>query len=59
MGFDLYPLQTIESRKKYYSESIRGRWLTMFTHDPEIPWGYVGKKEDGKMALTREVPVVT
>jgi len=59
MGFDLYPLQTIESRKKYYAESIPGKWLTMFTHDPEIPWGYVGKKEDGKMALTREVPVAT
>jgi glyoxylase-like metal-dependent hydrolase (beta-lactamase superfamily II) len=51
MGFDLYPLETIESRKKYYAESIVGKWLTMFTHDPDIPWGYVEKKEDGKMAL--------
>lgn len=51
MGFDLYPLETIESRKKYYAESIAGNWLTMFTHDPDIPWGYVEKKEDGKMAL--------
>jgi len=53
MGFDLYPLQTIESRKKYYAESIPGKWLTMFTHDPEIRWGYVEKKDNGKMGLRK------
>lgn len=51
MGFDLYPLQTIESRKRYYAEAVPGKWLTMFTHDPDIPWGYVEKREDGKMGL--------
>jgi glyoxylase-like metal-dependent hydrolase (beta-lactamase superfamily II) len=51
MGFDLYPVETIESRKKYYAESVPGNWLTMFTHDPQIPWGYVEKNEKGKMVL--------
>jgi glyoxylase-like metal-dependent hydrolase (beta-lactamase superfamily II) len=51
MGFDLYPLQTIESRKKYYAESVPGKWLTMFTHDPDIPWAYVEKNEKGKMVI--------
>jgi glyoxylase-like metal-dependent hydrolase (beta-lactamase superfamily II) len=49
MGFDLYPLETIESRKKYYAESVPGNWLTMFTHDPDIPWAYVERNEKGKM----------
>src|SRR6266496_5292937 len=49
LGFDLYPLETIESRKKYYAEAVPEKWLTMFTHDPDIPWGYVGKNEKGKM----------
>jgi len=53
MGFDLYPLQSIENRKKYYAEAVPEKWLTMFTHDPDIPWGYVEKKEDGKMGLIR------
>lgn len=51
MAFDLYPLQTIESRKKYYAEAIPERWLTVFTHDPQTPWGYVERDEKGKLGL--------
>jgi glyoxylase-like metal-dependent hydrolase (beta-lactamase superfamily II) len=54
MAFDLLPLRTIESRKRYYAQSIPERWLTMFTHDPNMPWAYVEKDERGKM-LAREV----
>jgi glyoxylase-like metal-dependent hydrolase (beta-lactamase superfamily II) len=49
MAFDLLPLRTIESRKRYYTQSIPERWLTMFTHDPNVPWAYVEKDERGKM----------
>ncbi len=49
MGFDLYPLQTIESRKQYYAKAIPEKWLTVFTHDPKTPWAYVEKDEQGKM----------
>lgn len=50
MSFDLYPLETIESRKRYYARALPEKWLTMFTHDPEIPWAYVQKDERGKLA---------
>ena len=46
MAFDLLPLQTIESRKRYYAQSIPEKWLTLFTHDPNIPWAYVEKDEE-------------
>jgi glyoxylase-like metal-dependent hydrolase (beta-lactamase superfamily II) len=49
MGFDLYPLQTIESKKEYYARSIAEKWLTVFTHDPKTPWAYVERDELGKM----------
>ena len=49
MAFDLLPLQTIESRKRYYAQSIPEKWLTIFTHDPVVPWAYVAKDERGKM----------
>jgi len=49
MGFDLYPLQTIESKKRYYAQAIRERWLTVFTHDPKTPWAYVERDDLGKM----------
>jgi glyoxylase-like metal-dependent hydrolase (beta-lactamase superfamily II) len=49
MGFDLYPLQTIESKKRYYAKAIPENWLTVFTHDATTPWAYVEKDESGKM----------
>jgi len=51
MAFDLFPLETIESRKKYYAQAIPERWLTVFTHDDQTPWGYVERGERGKLAL--------
>jgi glyoxylase-like metal-dependent hydrolase (beta-lactamase superfamily II) len=49
MGFDLYPLETIESRKRYYARAIPEKWLTMFTHDPALPWSYLARNERGKI----------
>ena len=54
MSFDLYPLNTIESKKRYYAQAIPEKWLTVFTHDPKTPWSYVEKDESGKM-VAREV----
>ena len=51
MAFDLYPLQTIESRKQYYAEAIPEKWLSVFTHDPTIPWGYVERGEGNRLTL--------
>jgi len=49
MSFDLYPLQTVESKKQYYAQAIAEKWLTVFTHDPKTPSAYVEKDEAGKM----------
>ncbi len=53
MSFDLYPLDTIESKKRYYAQAIPEQWLTVFTHDPKTPWGYIEKDELGKMVIRR------
>ncbi|MGA8428855.1 MAG: MBL fold metallo-hydrolase [Candidatus Sulfotelmatobacter sp.] len=53
MGFDLYPLQTIESKKQYYAKAIAEKWLTVFTHDPKTPWAFVEKDELGKMVARK------
>jgi len=49
MGFDLYPLDTIDSKKEYYARALPEKWLTVFTHDPKIPWAYIERDESGKM----------
>ena len=49
MGFDLYPLQTIKSKKEYYAKAIPDKWLTVFTHEATVPWAYVEKDDLGRM----------
>jgi glyoxylase-like metal-dependent hydrolase (beta-lactamase superfamily II) len=46
MAYDLFPLETIENKKRYYSRAIPEQWLTVFTHDPEIAWGYVERQNE-------------
>ena len=50
MAYDLFPLETIENRKKYYAQAIAENWLTIFTHDPDIPWAYL-EKINGKISV--------
>jgi glyoxylase-like metal-dependent hydrolase (beta-lactamase superfamily II) len=49
MSFDLFPLETIESKKRYYGNSIPEKWLTIFTHDPHVPWAYIERDPEGKL----------
>jgi glyoxylase-like metal-dependent hydrolase (beta-lactamase superfamily II) len=49
MAFDLFPLETIANKKRYYAQAIPKKWLTLFTHDPNMPWAYVEKDEKEKM----------
>jgi glyoxylase-like metal-dependent hydrolase (beta-lactamase superfamily II) len=50
MAFDLFPLDTIASRKRYYERALPGKWLTVFTHDHQVPWAHVERDEKGKFA---------
>jgi glyoxylase-like metal-dependent hydrolase (beta-lactamase superfamily II) len=54
MAYDLFPLETIENRKKYYQEALPQNWLTIFTHDPDIPWAYL-ESVNGKIAVKRDL----
>ena len=50
MSYDLDPLQTIESRKRYYRTALPEQWLTVFTHDHVMPWGYI-EEQAGRMVV--------
>jgi len=54
MAFDLFPLETIESRKRVYESALPEKWLMIFTHDPVTPWAYLESPEPGKIVA---VPV--
>jgi glyoxylase-like metal-dependent hydrolase (beta-lactamase superfamily II) len=49
MAFDLYPLDTIENRKRLYSEALPRNWLLVFTHDHKTPMAHIRKNDDGKL----------
>jgi glyoxylase-like metal-dependent hydrolase (beta-lactamase superfamily II) len=37
MAYDLYPLQTLETKRKWIETIVRDGWIVVFGHDPEIP----------------------
>jgi glyoxylase-like metal-dependent hydrolase (beta-lactamase superfamily II) len=48
LGYDLYPLTTIDNRHKFYAEAIPEKWLVAFTHDHRTPLAYVEMGEKGR-----------
>ncbi len=50
MGYDLYPLKTLETKKRILDRAHDERWLLLFQHDPDVSMGYL-KKADGKLTL--------
>jgi len=55
MGFDLYPLDVIASRKRYYEKAVPEKWLTVFTHDANTPWAYIQPGAHGKLEARSEL----
>jgi glyoxylase-like metal-dependent hydrolase (beta-lactamase superfamily II) len=49
MGFDLYPLETIENRKQFYAEARRENWLVVFTHEPHTPMVFLDTDQAGEL----------
>jgi glyoxylase-like metal-dependent hydrolase (beta-lactamase superfamily II) len=53
MGYDLYPLESIANRHRFYKRAIPEKWLVVFTHDHEVPWAQVEIGEKGKPVARR------
>ncbi|MBS0181900.1 MAG: MBL fold metallo-hydrolase [Nitrospira sp.] len=54
MGYDLFPIQTLETKRWVLDRAFEERWLLLFEHDPVVQAGYVRKDQEGKYFL-REV----
>ena len=48
MGFDLYPLTTLENKKKWLEEIVRHDWLALFGHDVRVPAARL-REQGGKL----------
>jgi len=51
MGYDLDPLTCIAERRRFYARAIPERWLVLFTHDHQMPAGYVEWNEKGRPVI--------
>ncbi len=47
MGFDLYPMDTLASKKAFYKEALEKDMLVFFEHDPAVAAGHI-REEQGK-----------
>jgi glyoxylase-like metal-dependent hydrolase (beta-lactamase superfamily II) len=50
MAFDLYPMDTLASKKRLLPRLAENRALIVFPHDADVPWGMVTEVE-GKLAF--------
>ena len=44
MGYDLYPLETLNFKRAFLREAVEREYLILFEHDPEIAAGYIREK---------------
>lgn len=51
MGYDLNPVQTLDSKRRVLDRACEEQWLLIFEHDPLVQAGYVSKNVDGKYVL--------
>jgi glyoxylase-like metal-dependent hydrolase (beta-lactamase superfamily II) len=54
MGYDLFPIQTLETKRWVLDRAFEEKWVLLFEHDPLIQAGHVSKDVEGKYFL-REV----
>jgi hypothetical protein len=48
MSFDLYPMETLTSKKRLLPELARRKAIVVFPHDPNVPWVRL-MESDGKI----------
>lgn len=51
MGYDLFPVQTLETKRWVLDRAFEEHWLLLFEHDPLIQAGHVKRDLEGKYFL--------
>lgn len=46
MGYDLYPMTTLENKRKWLPHLVQEGWLALFAHDPRVPAAYLRQRDD-------------
>ena len=54
MGYDLYPLTTLENKKIWLPRAAEGGWLCVFEHDPDTPFARLVEERPGRYKAAPE-----
>jgi len=54
LGFDLFPMETLEFKKRFIREAIDREYLIFFEHDPFVAAGYI-RELDGKRYVEKVI----
>ena len=50
MAYDLYPLQTLETKRQWIPRMVTGEWIVAFGHDPDVAAATLHERE-GKIEI--------
>jgi glyoxylase-like metal-dependent hydrolase (beta-lactamase superfamily II) len=56
MGYDLFPMTTLENKKRWIPEAIREGWLALFAHDSHVPAAYLRDRNGNWEAEPVQLP---
>jgi len=48
MSYDLYPVTTLESKRQWLPRAASERWLCVFEHDADTPYGRIVEEKPGR-----------
>jgi glyoxylase-like metal-dependent hydrolase (beta-lactamase superfamily II) len=48
MGYDMYPVELVQNKKRLTDQAAREGWLAIFVHDPNVAWGKIVDEINGK-----------
>jgi hypothetical protein len=51
MGFDLYPVELVEQKKRLIPQAIKENWICVFYHDQQMPLARI-TQVDGRVKPT-------
>lgn len=57
MGYDLFPMTTLEEKKRLLPQATEERWVAVFEHDPSVPAARLIRTETGNFSRGEAVDV--
>ena len=54
MGYDLFPMETLDFKRAFLREAVSREYLVFFEHDPVVTAGYL-RERDGRIKVDRVI----